>query len=331
MSDSLDSSVTLLDVARLAGVGKATASRVLNRTGSVSADTRGKVLEAAERLGYEANAASKRMAALRWGQGDPSQLRGRFACLDMVANPWGLAEEPVRTLAHSLGYDVEFVHLEPARAQSTLRALWHRGVEGILIRAHGGRFPVIESPWLDRMHLVVVGEHPGYPVTHVSFDFAAAVYLAYEKLLERGIRRIGFWQTSGSDSTHSRMCEAAFCYLRETRTEQDGTALFWHDRPVAEVDAAGIGAWIRKRGLEAVVVGAHAWWEKLRHDLGTAMPEITCVTLADSWNRVHHLNHHFARIAEEGVRILVGEMLRGPRQVERRHTTILLKPEWCEV
>jgi DNA-binding LacI/PurR family transcriptional regulator len=45
--------VTIKDVARLAGCGIATVSRVLNETGSASADTRERVLKAAEALQFQ--------------------------------------------------------------------------------------------------------------------------------------------------------------------------------------------------------------------------------------------------------------------------------------
>lgn len=47
--------VTLSDVARAAGVGESTVSRVLRRHGSYSPETRDKVLEVVERLGYVPN------------------------------------------------------------------------------------------------------------------------------------------------------------------------------------------------------------------------------------------------------------------------------------
>lgn len=47
--------ITLYDVARLAGVGESTASRVLRDSGSFSARTRERVLSAAESLGYVLN------------------------------------------------------------------------------------------------------------------------------------------------------------------------------------------------------------------------------------------------------------------------------------
>jgi DNA-binding LacI/PurR family transcriptional regulator len=61
--------VTSADVARLAGVSRATVSYVLNDTPrqSISADTRNRVLDAAARLGYAPSAAAR---ALRTGRSD---------------------------------------------------------------------------------------------------------------------------------------------------------------------------------------------------------------------------------------------------------------------
>ncbi|HEY4421923.1 MAG TPA: LacI family DNA-binding transcriptional regulator, partial [Pseudonocardia sp.] len=64
MSDRvINASVTLLDVARAAGVSLATASRALNgSTRRVRPDLRERVLEAAEALQYSANAQAQAMA-----------------------------------------------------------------------------------------------------------------------------------------------------------------------------------------------------------------------------------------------------------------------------
>ncbi|MCX7668424.1 MAG: LacI family transcriptional regulator, partial [Atribacterota bacterium] len=47
--------ITIKDVARLAGVSPATVSLVLSNKGQVAEETRRKVLEAAEKLGYRPN------------------------------------------------------------------------------------------------------------------------------------------------------------------------------------------------------------------------------------------------------------------------------------
>ena len=53
------------DVARLAGVSRKTVSRVLNNEPYVSAEARGRVLAAAEELGYRLNHAARALASGR--------------------------------------------------------------------------------------------------------------------------------------------------------------------------------------------------------------------------------------------------------------------------
>ncbi|MGX6608525.1 LacI family DNA-binding transcriptional regulator, partial [Micromonosporaceae bacterium Da 78-11] len=69
MTDSSTRRVTSADVARLAGVSRATVSYVLNDTPgqTISADTRGRVLAAAQSLGYAPSAAAR---TLRTGRSD---------------------------------------------------------------------------------------------------------------------------------------------------------------------------------------------------------------------------------------------------------------------
>lgn len=55
MNEGRGAAATLRDVARLAGVGESTASRVLRQSGSFSIDTRTRVLAAADSLGYVLN------------------------------------------------------------------------------------------------------------------------------------------------------------------------------------------------------------------------------------------------------------------------------------
>ena len=57
--------VSLDEVARTAGVSSATASRALSGRGQVSAVARGKVLAAAEQLGYVVSSAASSLASGR--------------------------------------------------------------------------------------------------------------------------------------------------------------------------------------------------------------------------------------------------------------------------
>lgn len=60
-------SVTIKDVARLAGVSKSTASRVLSDSGRYSQEAKEKVLQAAKQLNYASNAIARAMVTKRTG------------------------------------------------------------------------------------------------------------------------------------------------------------------------------------------------------------------------------------------------------------------------
>lgn len=59
--------VRLFDVAAMAGVSMKTVSNVVNGSGRVGPDTRRRVLEAVEQLGYQPNEAARHLAGGRSG------------------------------------------------------------------------------------------------------------------------------------------------------------------------------------------------------------------------------------------------------------------------
>ncbi|WP_175953684.1 LacI family DNA-binding transcriptional regulator [Schaalia sp. Marseille-Q2122] len=69
----------LMDIAQHAGVSTATVSRVINRTGPVSSDTRHRVLTAIDRLGYERPASERSGAAMLIGIITPELINPIFA------------------------------------------------------------------------------------------------------------------------------------------------------------------------------------------------------------------------------------------------------------
>jgi len=71
------SAARLVDVAEAAGVAIATVSRALNNPGRVNAETRSKVIAAAERLGYASNMAARKLRS------------GQSRIIMAVMPPWG--------------------------------------------------------------------------------------------------------------------------------------------------------------------------------------------------------------------------------------------------
>jgi len=66
------SNPTLLDVARQAGVSKATVSMVVNNSTLISAKTYEKVRAAMDELQYQPNETARKLAQKRWSAPDPT-------------------------------------------------------------------------------------------------------------------------------------------------------------------------------------------------------------------------------------------------------------------
>ncbi|WP_228479322.1 LacI family DNA-binding transcriptional regulator [Microbacterium atlanticum] len=119
--------VKLSDVAKAAGVGYGTASRAITGKGSIDAETRSKVLAAAERLGYRPDAAAR---ALR-------ERRTRTVGLvvpDIVNEFYTSSAEVLQNRLAANGYQlvVATTGNDPAQEAVALRTMLDRQVDGIV-------------------------------------------------------------------------------------------------------------------------------------------------------------------------------------------------------
>ncbi|WP_060887759.1 LacI family DNA-binding transcriptional regulator [Streptomyces caniscabiei] len=119
---------TLSDVARLAGVSIATASKALNGRSQVRAETRQRVVEAAERLSFRPNQVARGLLAGRTGTVGllTSDLEGRFGIPILMGaeDAFGAGEVAV-FLCDARG--------DAIREQHHLRALLGRRVDGLIV------------------------------------------------------------------------------------------------------------------------------------------------------------------------------------------------------
>jgi LacI family transcriptional regulator len=180
------SSVTIQDVAREAGVGPSTVSRVLNGTDYASAATRDRVLEAVSRLGYVPNPTAR---GLR--QAKTFTLGVLLADL---ANP--IYTEFLRGaehLAEAHGYALLIADGQGSEdAQRRMaRSLYERKVDALLLRG-----PVHPSPELERFATEGIPVFPllrrvgGRLQIDDPLDEADASSAAFGRLLDLGHRRL---------------------------------------------------------------------------------------------------------------------------------------------
>jgi len=184
---------TQVDVARLAGVSTATVSYVVNGLADgrvpISDETRQRVLEAIEELGYEPDA---RAQALRLGQTHTVGL-----ILPDIHNPhfWQTADGVEQEL-RAAGYHMllSSADLSPDHGEDIFKEMSRRRTDGMILMSafifqSEGAQQVLARLLKRRFPIVRIGEHP--TIDCVVSNYEAATQEAMAHLLSLQHRRIG--------------------------------------------------------------------------------------------------------------------------------------------
>jgi DNA-binding LacI/PurR family transcriptional regulator len=182
--------VTLEQVARVAGVSRATVSRVVNGNTKVASDVRRTVERAVERLGYVPNPAARSLVTRK------SQSIGL-----VIAEPAGrLFEDPffprlLRGIGAALSSrELQLVLLMPQSSHEESRAeryLTAGHVDGALLASLHGNDPLPAAVARRGIPVVVGGRTPrGVPVSPVDVDNVRGARSAVEHLVAGGRRAI---------------------------------------------------------------------------------------------------------------------------------------------
>lgn len=201
-------SVTIHDVARLAGVSTSTVSNVLNgRLDQMRSETSERVAQAIAQLGYAPSAAARQ---LKTGH---TPVLGLM--VPSVANPfWGALAQNVCDVASLHGYQVLLCNTErdATLEQHYLDVFWSHGAHGVILGSssvsldHLRVFAERGMQFISFDRLPAEHEssmHDRFAIDSVSIDNAVGAALAVRHLLDLGHERIGF--ISGPLRTLSRL------------------------------------------------------------------------------------------------------------------------------
>ena len=184
--------VTSRDVAERAGVSRTTVSFVLNNVQGVhiSEETRKRVLQAAEELGYVPNAAARSLASRR------TQTLG----LVLVRNQSHLASDAflpqvIHGLAQATRHAGFRLLLEPVEDFSHPDAYIHlvrsKRIDGIVLSGPRSDDEQLTALVREGFPVVLLGQLPGNSACFVDVDNRNAAREAVEHLIRLGHRRIG--------------------------------------------------------------------------------------------------------------------------------------------
>src|SRR3954454_24151586 len=186
---------TIPDVARAAGVSRATTARALGGYGSVSAETLDRVRTAAEQLGYRPNELAR------------SMITGKTFTIGVVVadieNPFfARVTRGISDAARSAGFEVVLVNTDEnvTVERTALKVLLDKQVDGVIVAP-------ASSQEVDHLHtahecgaeIVLIDRRaPGLEADAVLIDNRTAARNAVERLLAAGHRRIAL-VTGGGD------------------------------------------------------------------------------------------------------------------------------------
>ncbi|HEY9367181.1 LacI family DNA-binding transcriptional regulator [Streptomyces sp.] len=270
---------TSADVARLAGVSRATVSYVLNNTSAVriSEPTRQRVREAAQELGYVPHAAARslraghsRMVLLPTAHVPVGPLYSRF--FDELQ--WALRRLDYTVVQYgSLGMDAD----EAARAWAELRPVAVVSLGEIALTAQG--VEVLKRSGAKAV--ITLGPHRVEGAHALVMDQREIGARAVEHLLERGRRRIGVImpEDRGLEMFSAPRLEGARQAAAGTEAEIVPVPLRYEEEPATEL----AGRW-RTMGLDAVFAYNDEYAMLLMRalqDAGVDVPGETAVVGAD--------------------------------------------------
>lgn len=195
---------TIIDIAHDTGLSKSLVSLALSGRPGVGEDSRRRILEAADRLGYQRNT---------WAS---SLVRGSTQLIGVIATDIASAYNAdvitgIEDATGDTGYSVLLAHgrRDEKILGERVRQMLQLGVDGLIIISSRVPDDVVRAA-AEKRPVVIVGRPNSVPdeVDLIRNDDEAGGRLAVRHLQEMGHQRIGFVATSGRAAIRAR--EAAY-------------------------------------------------------------------------------------------------------------------------
>ncbi|HEL3193802.1 TPA: LacI family DNA-binding transcriptional regulator [Stenotrophomonas maltophilia] len=282
-------SISINDVARVAGVSKSTVSRVLGG-GPVSEAVRGRVEAAIRQTGYHPNLQARRLRARHTG------IIGLIVA--DIRNPFFTALiRAVEEVAYREGLRVTLCNTDedPEREALYLQLMHEERISGLIFAPTRTTVGRLERLALGYPTVLVDRAAPGGSIDSVVLDNPAAMAGLVEHLVARGYRRIG--GLFGSTSTTA--AERRDGYLAAMRTH--GLQPDYREvEPTAEAAIATVDQWLAGPSRPEALVASNSLLLmgalKAARSAGLAIPDALALAGFD--------NERWTELVEPGITVI---------------------------
>lgn len=323
--------VTLEDVARAANVSISTVSRVLNGSSLVAEETRKRVQQAIEALGYQPSRVARRLRRER----RPANLIGLI--IPDIQNPFfaDLARG-VEDVAQQHGYMVFLGNSDEdaAKEKLYLDLMRAESVDGLILPPNAERDAAASELARSGLPMVCVDRRLAkVTVDTVVVDNVRGAYEAVEHLIRLGHRRIGFIEGRPELSTSKERLEGYRKALKDYGTEPDPALVRQGDSRQASGRRLTLELLESPDPPTALFVGNNLMTLgalEAIHSLGLRIPEDIAIVGYDDMPWALAFNPPLTAVRQPGYEVgrrAMELLLQRIREPKRSTTLVLLQPE----
>ncbi|MCG9626286.1 trehalose operon repressor TreR [Vibrio mediterranei] len=186
--------LTILDIAKLSGVGKSTVSRVLTNDPKVKPETREKVEQVIAEHGY---VPSKSAQSMRGG-GAQNVIGVIISRLDSPSE--NKAVSSMLNVLYAAGYDVVIMEsqFDPVKTNEHLNVLRKRNVDGVIVFGFTELDLDAVADWDEKVVVIAMDTDR---VSSINYDNAGLIHAVLNKLKDQGVSDLAFIGVDPEDKT----------------------------------------------------------------------------------------------------------------------------------
>ncbi|MBC2594071.1 LacI family DNA-binding transcriptional regulator [Ruficoccus amylovorans] len=330
--------ISLKQIADEAGVSAMTVSRVLRKSPQVSPDTRQRVLQAAERLGYRPDPhVTQLMEHVR-----RRRLTGQRATLAHVYDHPAAATdihnyvslEHIRARADGHGYRVDSFRLGPGgvsarRLRDILRT---RGIRGVLLSVNALARTSTELDYSE-LATVTFGFGLDGPSLHrASTNVTQGMLDIFVQLESRGYRRIGMAITPWADQRAGHTYSGALLHHQQSLPVSRRLPMLLLSSPEQEQNRLSFEAWMRKHRPD-VLISVHEPVVHWLQNLGLNLPKDIGLLVHDwlpAMQGLAGMDHRRPEVAAAAVDLLAAHLQHHEYGLPEVPRQILIPPAFIE-
>ena len=202
MPSAVNKRLTILDIARLSGVGKSTVSRVLTNDPKVKPETRKRVEQVIDQFGY---IPSKSAQSMRGG----SQKVIGVIISRLDSSSENQAVSGILAELYQMGYDVVIMESQfnQKKTLEHLSVLKRRQVDGVILFGFSGFDTAYLKGWAQRCVVIAMESDI---CSSINYDDSAVITASMQYLTEKGLTEIAYIGVEEQDRTTGHLRYKAY-------------------------------------------------------------------------------------------------------------------------